>query len=133
MGDFTVMTVGFLALTIPNIVNETGGNPLITKMGTDNSPGAMEGKEIRFGSAASGYWSIATTVISTGSVNSMHDSTMPLSGMNELLAMMINCFYGGCGVGILNYFIFIILAVFISGLMVGRTPEFMGKRLRLKR
>lgn len=129
---FRVMTVGFLALTIPNIVNETGGNPLITKMGTDSSLGAMEGKEIRFGSAASGYWSIATTVISTGSVNSMHDSTMPLSGMNELLAMMINCFYGGCGVGILNYFIFIILAVFISGLMVGRTPEFMGKKIEAK-
>lgn len=129
---FTVMTVGFLALTIPNIVNETGGNPLITQMGADSSLGAMEGKEIRFGSAASGYWSIATTVISTGSVNSMHDSTMPLSGMNELLAMMINCFYGGCGVGILNYFIFIILAVFISGLMVGRTPEFMGKKIEAK-
>lgn len=129
---FTVMTVGFLALAVPNIVNETGGNPLITKMGADSSLGAMEGKEIRFGSAASGYWSIATTVISTGSVNSMHDSTMPLSGMNELLAMMINCFYGGCGVGILNYFIFIILAVFISGLMVGRTPEFMGKKIEAK-
>jgi K+-transporting ATPase ATPase A chain len=129
---FTVMTVGFLALTIPNVVNETAGNPLITQMGTDNSLGAMEGKEIRFGSAASGYWSIATTVISTGSVNAMHDSTMPLSGMNELLAMMINCFYGGCGVGILNYFIFIILAVFISGLMVGRTPEFMGKKIEAK-
>ncbi|MCJ7935035.1 MAG: potassium-transporting ATPase subunit KdpA [Chryseobacterium sp.] len=129
---FTVMTVGFLALAVPNIVNETAGNPLITKMGADSSLGAMEGKEIRFGSAASGYWSIATTVISTGSVNSMHDSTMPLSGMNELLAMMINCFYGGCGVGILNYFIFIILAVFISGLMVGRTPEFMGKKIEAK-
>lgn len=129
---FTVMTVGFLALTIPNIVNETGGNPLIIQMGADSSLGAMEGKEIRFGSASSGYWSIATTVISTGSINSMHDSTMPLSGMNELLAMMINCFYGGCGVGILNYFIFIILAVFISGLMVGRTPEFMGKKIEAK-
>ena len=129
---FTVMTVGFLALAVPNIMNEAGGNPLITKMGTDSSLGAMEGKEIRFGSSASGYWSIATTVISTGSVNSMHDSTMPLSGMNELLAMMINCFYGGCGVGILNYFIFIILAVFISGLMVGRTPEFMGKKIEAK-
>ncbi|WP_284461458.1 potassium-transporting ATPase subunit KdpA [Chryseobacterium sp.] len=129
---FTVMTVGFLALTIPNVINETGGNPLITEMGADSSRGAMEGKEIRFGTAASGYWSIATTVISTGSVNSMHDSTMPLSGMNELLAMMINCFYGGCGVGILNYFIFIILAVFISGLMVGRKPEFMGKKIEAK-
>ncbi|MDR2235591.1 MAG: potassium-transporting ATPase subunit KdpA [Chryseobacterium sp.] len=129
---FTVMTVGFLALAVPNIINETNGNPLITQMGTNNDLGAMEGKEIRFGSGASGYWSIATTVISTGSINSMHDSTMPLSGMNELLAMMINCFYGGCGVGILNYFIFIILAVFISGLMVGRTPEFMGKKIEAK-
>jgi K+-transporting ATPase ATPase A chain len=129
---FTVMTVGFLALTIPNVINETNGNPLITQMGTDPNLGAMEGKEIRFGSAASAYWSIATTVISTGSVNAMHDSTMPLSGMNQLLAMMINCFYGGCGVGILNYFIFIILAVFISGLMVGRTPEFLGKKIEAK-
>lgn len=129
---FTVMTIGFLALAIPNIINETHGNPLITRMGTDSHLGAMEGKEIRFGSAASAYWSIATTVISTGSVNAMHDSTMPLSGMNQLLAMMINCFYGGCGVGILNYFIFIILAVFISGLMVGRTPEFLGKKIEAK-
>lgn len=129
---FTVMTIGFLALAVPNIINETHGNPLITKMGTDPHLGAMEGKEIRFGSASSAYWSIATTVISTGSVNAMHDSTMPLSGMNELLAMMINCFYGGCGVGILNYFIFIILAVFISGLMVGRTPEFLGKKIEAK-
>lgn len=129
---FTVMTIGFLALAVPNIINESNGNPLITQMGADSHLGAMEGKEIRFGSAASGYWSIATTVISTGSVNAMHDSTMPLSGMNQLLAMMINCFYGGCGVGILNYFIFIILAVFISGLMVGRTPEFLGKKIEAK-
>ncbi|MCU7613079.1 potassium-transporting ATPase subunit KdpA [Chryseobacterium sp. GMJ5] len=129
---FTVMTIGFLALTVPTIINETNGNPLITEMGADRHLGAMEGKEIRFGSAASGYWSIATTVISTGSVNAMHDSMMPLSGMNQLLAMMINCFYGGCGVGILNYFIFIILAVFMSGLMVGRTPEFMGKKIEAK-
>jgi potassium-transporting ATPase potassium-binding subunit len=129
---FTVMTVGFLLLTIPNIIMEVKGNPAITAMGIDNSSGAMEGKEVRFGAAASGFWSIATTVISTGSVNAMHDSTMPLSGMNELLAMMINSFYGGCGVGLLNFFIFIILAVFISGLMVGRTPEFMGKKVEAR-
>lgn len=129
---FSVMTIGFLALATPTIMNEVHGNPLITQMGADHQLGAMEGKEIRFGSAASGYWSIATTVISTGSVNAMHDSMMPLSGMNQLLAMMINCFYGGCGVGILNYFIFIILAVFISGLMVGRTPEFLGKKIEAK-
>lgn len=129
---FTVMTVGFLLLAIPNIIMETKGNPAITAMGIDNSLGAMEGKEVRIGAAASGFWSIVTTVISTGSVNAMHDSSMPLSGMNELLAMMINAFYGGCGVGLLNFFIFIILAVFISGLMVGRTPEFMGKKVEAR-
>jgi K+-transporting ATPase ATPase A chain len=124
-----VMTLGFLLLVVPNIVMEMQGNPNIKEMGVDISDGNMEGKEVRFGSAASAYWSIATTVISTGSVNSMHDSYMPLSGMNMMLAMMTNTFYGGVGVGVLNFFIFIILAVFISGLMVGRTPEFLGKKV----
>lgn len=129
---FGIMTLGFLCLAIPNMMMESNGNPAIAQMGIDNSAGNMEGKEIRFGATASGYWSIVTTVISTGSINSMHDSYMPLSGMNELLAMMINCFYGGVGVGILNYFVFIILAVFISGLMVGRTPEFLGKKIEAR-
>lgn len=129
---FSVMTIGFLVLTIPTVITEMNGNPKISAMGIDATKGATEGKEVRFGAAASGYWSIATTVISTGSVNSMHDSAMPLSGMNQLLAMMVNCFYGGCGVGILNFYIFIILAVFISGLMVGRTPEFLGKKIEAR-
>ena len=129
---YGVMTFGFLLLAVPNIIMEMNGNPAISAMGIDNALGAMEGKEIRIGAAASGFWSIVTTVISTGSVNSMHDSSMPLSGMNELLAMMVNAFYGGVGAGILNFFIFIILAVFISGLMVGRTPEFMGKKIEAR-
>lgn len=129
---YALMTIGFLMLAVPNIIMEMNGNPAITKMGIDNSLGAMEGKEIRIGAAASGFWSIVTTVISTGSINSMHDSSMPLSGMNELLAMMINAFYGGVGVGILNIFIYIVLAVFIAGLMVGRTPEFMGKKIEAR-
>jgi K+-transporting ATPase ATPase A chain len=129
---FGVMTIGFLMLAIPNVVQEMNGNPALTAKGLNNTMGAMEGKEVRFGAAASGFWSIVTTVISTGSVNAMHDSTMPLSGMNEMLAMMINAFYGGCGVGLLNFFIFIILAVFISGLMVGRTPEFLGKKIEAR-
>jgi potassium-transporting ATPase potassium-binding subunit len=129
---FGVMTVGFLLLVIPTMIWEMNGNPAIGKMGVDISSGAMEGKEVRFGSAASAFWSIATTVISTGSVNAMHDSTMPLSGMTQLLAMMTNAFYGGCGAGILNFFIFIILAVFISGLMVGRTPELFGKKIEAR-
>lgn len=126
---FGVMTIGFLLLTIPTMMWEMEGNPAIANMGIDMTAGAMEGKEVRLGSAASGFWSIATTVISTGSVNSMHDSSMPLSGMMQLLAMMTNAFYGGVGVGMLNFFIFIILAVFISGLMVGRTPELLGKKV----
>jgi potassium-transporting ATPase potassium-binding subunit len=129
---FGVMTIGFLLLTIPTIISEVNGNPNISNMGIAQTMGNMEGKEVRFGSAASAYWSIATTVISTGSVNSMHDSFMPLGGMNQLLAMMVNCFYGGVGVGFLNFYIFIILAVFISGLMVGRTPEFLGKKIEAR-
>ncbi len=129
---FGVMTIGFLLLTIPTVISEANGNPAISHMGISQNMGNMEGKEVRFGSVASAYWSIATTVISTGSVNSMHDSFMPLSGMNQLLGMMVNCFYGGVGVGFLNFYIFIILAVFISGLMVGRTPEFLGKKIEAR-
>ncbi len=123
---FGVMTIGFLCLAIPNVLMEAHGSPAIERLGVTQDLGAMEGKEIRFGAAASGFWSIVTTVISTGSINSMHDSSMPLSGMNEMLAMMINAFYGGNGVGILNFF------VFISGLMVGRTPEFLGKKVEAR-
>ncbi len=129
---FGVMTFGFLLLVIPTINAELNGNPAIAKMGITQFNGALEGKEMRFGPAITGFWSIATTVISTGSVNSMHDSAMPISGNMALLAMMINAFYGGCGVGWLNFYIFIILAVFISGLMVGRTPEFLGKKIEAR-
>lgn len=129
---FGVMTAGFLLLVIPTIRMEMQGNPQITAMGINNSLGAMEGKEVRFGAPASAFWSIATTTISTGSVNSMHDSYLPLSGMNQMLAMMTNCFYGGVGAGFLNFLIFIVLAVFISGLMVGRTPEFLGKKIEAR-
>lgn len=129
---FGVMTAGFVLLLIPPFFYELHGNPEIAKLGIDGTAGAMEGKEIRFGATASAYWSIATTVISTGSINSWHDSFMPLSGMSQLLAMMTNAFYGGVGAGILNFYIFIIIAVFISGMMVGRTPEFMGKKVEAK-
>jgi K+-transporting ATPase ATPase A chain len=128
---FGVMTIGFMLLVIPTIYWEVKGNPEIAKLGITQH-GNMEGKEIRFGAATSAYWSIETTIISTGSVNSFHDSYMPLSGMMQMLAMMINAFYGGCGVGLLNYFIFLIITVFISGLMVGRTPEFLGRKIEAK-
>ena len=129
---FGVMTAGFLLLLIPTVFNEMNGNPAVSKMGIAQAMGSMEGKEVRFGSAASAYWAINTTVTSNGSVNAMHDSLTPLSGMTTLLGMMVNAFYGGVGVGFLNFYIFIILAVFISGLMVGRTPEFLGKKIEAR-
>ncbi len=129
---FGVMMTGVLMLMIPTIIGEVGGNPEIAKMGISQTTGSMEGKELRFGPAATAYWSTLTTVTSTGSVNGMHDSMMPLSGCWELLAMMINGFFGGDGVGFLNYYIYLIIAVFISGLMVGRTPEFMGHKVEAR-
>ncbi|TGD83079.1 potassium-transporting ATPase subunit KdpA [Hymenobacter wooponensis] len=129
---FGVMTIGFLALLAPTVYYELHGNPAISSIGISQSLGALEGKEMRFGAAASAYWSITNTVISCGSVNSMHDSFMPLSGMSQLLGMMTNAFYGGCGVGLLNFFAYLIIAVFIAGLMVGRTPEFLGKKIEAR-
>lgn len=129
---FGVMTIGFLLFLLPTLQAEMHGNPAIANMGVAIGDGNMEGKEVRFGSAASAYWSTVTTIISTGSVNAMHDSFMPVSNLMQLLAMMTNAFYGGCGVGFLNYYIFIIIAVFISGLMVGRTPEFLGKKVEAR-
>lgn len=129
---FGVMSLGFLLLLIPSIHFEMNGNTAISQMGIQQNMGSMEGKEVRFGSAASATWAVFTTCTSNGSVNAMHDSMTPLTGMFTLLGMMINCFYGGVGVGFLNFYIFIILTVFISGLMVGRTPEFLGKKIEAK-
>lgn len=129
---FGVMTLGFMLFLLPSVYLEMKGNPAISHLGITQNLGSMEGKEVRFGPAASAYWGIATTVTSNGSVNAMHDSFTPLTGMFALLGMMVNAFYGGVGVGFLNFYIFIIIAVFISGLMVGRTPEFMGKKIEAR-
>lgn len=129
---FGVMTAGFMLLLITSVYSEMNGNPALDKMGIAQAMGSMEGKEVRFGAAASANWGTYTTCTSNGSVNAMHDSFTPIGGMAALLGMMVNCFYGGVGVGFLNFYIFIILAVFISGLMVGRTPEFLGKKIEAK-
>ncbi len=129
---FGVMTIGCLLFLLPSVYYEMKGNPAIAQMGIDQRMGSMEGKEVRFGSAATAFWSVVTTVTSNGSVNGMHDSLTPLPGMMAMLGMMVNSFYGGVGVGFLNFYIFIIIAVFISGLMVGRTPEFLGKKIEAK-
>jgi K+-transporting ATPase ATPase A chain len=94
--------------------------------------GNMEGKEVRLGPAASALWGVTTTSTSNGSVNSMHDSHMPLSGGIYMLDMMINGIFGGVGVGFINFFMFIVIAVFIGGLMIGRTPEFLGKKIEAR-
>ena len=129
---FGVMLFAYLAGVGINVYQEMNGNPRIDELGIAQDGGAMEGKEVRLGSAATALWSITTTVTSNGSVNGMHDSTMPLSGMMEMLNMQSNTWFGGVGVGWMNYYTFIIIAVFISGLMVGRTPEFLGKKVEAR-
>lgn len=129
---FGVMLFAYLVGVGINVYQEMNGNPRIDELGIAQDGGAMEGKEVRLGSAATALWSITTTVTSNGSVNGMHDSTMPLSGMMEMLNMQINTWFGGVGVGWMNYYTFIIIAVFISGLMVGRTPEFLGKKVEAR-
>lgn len=129
---FGVMLFAYLASVAINTYYEMNGNLRITEMGIDQTCGAMEGKETRLGPAATALWSCTTTVTSNGSVNGMHDSTMPLSGMMEMLNMQINTWFGGVGVGFMNYYAFLIIAVFISGLMVGRTPEFLGKKVEAR-
>jgi K+-transporting ATPase ATPase A chain len=128
-GVMTFLCVIFISI---NTYYETRGNPAIDKMGIAQHLGSMEGKEIRLGSAATALWSVVTTSTSNGSVNGMHDSLTPISGAVVMIDMWINSLYGGVGVGLLNYFIFIIIAVFIAGLMVGRTPEFMGHKIEAR-
>jgi K+-transporting ATPase ATPase A chain len=129
---FGAMTLVFLTFVAITVYFESQGNPMITKMGIDNSLGSMEGKEVRFGPAASAMWGVSTTSTSNGSVNSMHDSQTPISGGIYIIDMMINAIYGGVGVGFINFFVFVIIAVFIAGLMVGRTPELFGKKIEAR-
>ncbi len=129
----TVIMVAFLSLAV---WAEQGGNPAFTAMGVDqtqsltNPGGNMEGKETRFGIANSALWATVTTAASNGSVNSMHDSYMPLGGMVPLFLMQLGeIIYGGVGSGLYGMLAFVIVAVFIAGLMVGRTPEYLGKKI----
>ena len=108
---------------------ESQGNPLLAQIGLDQSTGSMEGKEVRFGVAQSALFTTVTTSFTTGTVNNMHDTLTPLGGMVPLLHMMLNVVFGGKGVGLMNMILYAILAVFICGLMVGRTPEYLGKKI----
>lgn len=111
---------------------ERAGNPVIEATGINQDMGSMEGKEVRFGVDQSALFTTVTTSFTTGTVNNMHDSLTPLGGMVPLLHMMLNCVFGGKGVGLMNMVTYVILAVFICGLMVGRTPEYLNKKIEGK-
>jgi K+-transporting ATPase ATPase A chain len=133
------MALIFAALTIPTMAAEQAGNPALAALGADQAPsvtqpgGNMEGKEARFGPVGSALWATATTAASNGSVNSMHDSFTPLGGLWPLwLIQLGEVVFGGVGSGLYGMLIFVILAVFIAGLMVGRTPEYLGKKIEAR-
>jgi K+-transporting ATPase ATPase A chain len=132
----TAMTIVLVALLAVAVWAEQGGNPALTTLGVDqtqsaiNPGGNMEGKEVRFGVANSALWATVTTAASNGSVNSMHDSYMPLGGLVPMWMMQLGeIIYGGVGSGLYGMLAFVIVAVFVAGLMVGRTPEYLGKKI----
>ncbi len=129
---FATMLAIYLPMVVFGVAQEAGGNPAIVAMGVDQSTGSMEGKEVRFGAGLSALWGVTTTVTSNGSVNSMHDSWTPLGGLMPLIGMWLNNIFGGVGVGFINMLIFVIVAVFVAGMMIGRTPEFLGKKVEAK-
>lgn len=126
---FATMGIIFLVMLTTVFVSEYKGTPALQALGVS---GNMEGKEVRFGLSGSALFTTVTTAATTGSVNNMHDSLTPLGGMVPLAQMMLNNVFGGKGVGLLNGLLYVILTVFICGLMVGRTPEFLGKKIEAK-
>lgn len=108
---------------------EQAGNPALEQAGLSRSMGNLEGKEMRFGIAQSSLFTTVTTAFTTGSINNMHDTLTPLGGTVPLMNMMLNLVFGGKGVGLLNMILYVILTVFICGLMVGRTPEYLAKKI----
>jgi K+-transporting ATPase ATPase A chain len=134
---FAIMFSIWLAATLSTVLFEVNGNPRLDAAGADQtvtatSPGGnMEGKEVRFGPTASAIWAASTTGTSNGSVNSMHDSFTPMGGMVPMVHMQLGeVSPGGVGVGLNGLLVFALLSVFIAGLMVGRTPEYLGKRIQ---
>ena len=129
---FATMLAVYLPMVAAAVALEAGGNPAIGAMGVDQSTGSMEGKEVRFGAGLSALWGVTTTVTSNGSVNSMHDSWTPLAGLMPLVGMWLNNIFGGVGVGFVNMLIFVVVAVFVAGMMIGRTPELLGKKVEAR-
>ncbi|MEG0721166.1 MAG: potassium-transporting ATPase subunit KdpA, partial [Lachnospiraceae bacterium] len=129
---FAAMAVIFLLGLSLCYQAELAGNPTLAKAGLNQTAGSMEGKEVRFGIAQSTLFTTVTTSFTTGTVNNMHDTLTPLGGLVPMLHMMLNCVFGGKGVGLMNMIMYAILAVFLCGLMIGRTPEYLGKKIEGK-
>lgn len=126
------MTIILVLMTSITIIAESQGNPAFSSLGVDQSAGNMEGKEVRFGVVNSSIWATATTAASNGSVNSMHDSFTPLGGLVPMWMMLLGeVVFGGVGSGLYGMLAFVIIAVFVAGLMVGRTPEYLGKKIEI--
>jgi K+-transporting ATPase ATPase A chain len=130
---FAAMAVLFLAGVGVAYHAESGKNPALAAMAVNHAPGNMEGKEVRFGIANSALWATITTDTSCGAVNSMHDSFTPIGGLIPLLNLKLGeVVFGGVGAGLYGMLVMVILTVFIAGLMVGRTPEYLGKKIEAK-
>jgi K+-transporting ATPase ATPase A chain len=128
---YAAMSAIFLLGVAVSYWAEGAGNPLLHALGFDG--GSMEGKEVRFGIANSSLWSVATTAASNGSVNAMHDSLTPLGGMVPLVLMQLGeIVFGGVGSGLYGMLLYVVIAVFVAGLMVGRTPEYLGKKIEAR-
>ncbi|WP_270250826.1 potassium-transporting ATPase subunit KdpA [Lactococcus lactis] len=129
---FIVMSVLFLIGLTIIIWAESKGNPILQHLGLSQAMGNMEGKETRFGTNMSALFTEITTAFTTGSVNNMHDSLTPLGGGIAMINMMLNLVFGGKGVGLMNMILYVLLTVFICGLMIGRTPVYLGKKIEGK-
>ncbi|MFO1023902.1 MAG: potassium-transporting ATPase subunit KdpA [Acetobacteraceae bacterium] len=130
---FAVMALLFLVAAAGLYAAEAAGNPLLASLPLDHAAGNMEGKEVRFGIALSSLFATITTDASCGAVNTMHDSLMPLGGMITMINIMLGeIIFGGVGSGLYGMLLFVIVAMFVAGLMVGRTPEYLGKKLEAK-
>ncbi|MGE8035333.1 potassium-transporting ATPase subunit KdpA [Lysinibacillus sp. KCTC 33748] len=129
---FVAMSVLFLVGLVTVYVAERAGNPIISELGISQELGSMEGKEMRFGVAQSALFTTVTTAFTTGSVNNMHDTLTPLGGLIPMFNMMLNVVFGGKGVGLMNMMMYVLLTIFIACLMIGRTPQFLGKKIEEK-
>ncbi len=128
---FGVMAVLYLGMVATANVFESKPNAALAGLPVQSAMN-LEGKELRFGPTAGATWAVSTTVTSNGSVDAMHDSLNPLTGLFPMCGMWLNCIFGGVGVGLINMFLFIVTAVFLSGMMVGRTPEYLMRKLETK-